>query len=103
MEADANLLEGLAHFKRGFEMRAADPDWHPLEEGVRQDVALGLRSGFGLPPRSVEFDHPSGTNRIDLWISSIRLAVEVKFHRPIRSGFNRPMTQQYGALLADCK
>jgi hypothetical protein len=99
---DANLREALIQFKRAFETRAADADWHPSEEGVRQELAAGLRSHLDLPPRSIEFDYPSGANRLDLWVTPMRLAVELKFHRPIRSGYNRPMTQQYGALLADC-
>jgi hypothetical protein len=29
--------------------------------------------------------------------------IEIKYHKPIPSGHNRPMTQQYGALLADAR
>lgn len=103
VEGDADLIEALARFKRAFETRAADPDWHPSEEGVRQDLAVALRSALGQPADSIQYEHPSGASRIDLWVAPSRLAIEVKFHRPIRSGHNRPLTQQYGALLADCR
>jgi hypothetical protein len=100
---DDRFVEGLARFEREFETKAADPDWHPSEESVRECLANGLRAGLDLPSRSISFERASGRGRIDLWIEMERLAVEVKFHRPIPSGYNRPMTQQFGALLADCR
>jgi hypothetical protein len=103
VQGDADLIETLARFKRAFETRAADPDWHPSEEGVREDLAVALRSALGQPTDSIHYEHPFGASRIDLWVAPSRQAIEVKFHRPIRSGHSRPLTQQYGALLADCQ
>lgn len=65
----------------------------PSEEGVRQDLAAALRSTLVLQADSVQYEHPTGGSRIDLWIDPSRLAIEVKFHRPIRSGHKRPVTQ----------
>ncbi len=102
MGDDATLTAALSQFKRDFETRAADAEWHPSEEAVRQDLAVALRSALNLPTGSIEYEHRVEAGWVDLWVPPLRLAIEVKFHRPIPSGYNRPMTQQYGELLGDC-
>lgn len=81
----AALVDALGCFKRAFESKAADPDWHMSEEGVRECLATGLRAALDLLPGAVAFERPPGSGRIDLWVEPMRLAIEVKFHRPIPS------------------
>ena len=81
-QEDADLIEALVGFRRAFETRGADPDWHPSEEGVCQDLAAGLRSALGPSADFVQYEHPTGASRIDLWVASSRLAIEVKLPPP---------------------
>jgi hypothetical protein len=101
---DTLLLDSLARFKRLFETKATEPSWHPSEEGVRECLATGLLEGLRVPTEALVYERLENNHqRTDLWIEGVRIALELKFHRPIQSGHTRPLTQQFGALLADCR
>jgi hypothetical protein len=99
---DPRLTAALDRFKRLVDTKAADPAWYRSEEGVRESLAAALREELELRPDEVVFECLSGAHRTDLWLRPLELALELKFHRAIQSGHTRPLTQQFGDLLADC-
>ena len=73
------------------------------EAEVRDLLTDFLRETLELGRGEVCIEQRIGGKLVDVWVEPIRLAVEIKYHRPIPSGRNRPMTQQFGALLADIR
>lgn len=73
------------------------------EAGVREVLAQAIRAALDFSAGEVEVESPAGRKRIDVWIHPTSTAIEVKFHRQIPSGHNRPMTVQYGQVLADIR
>jgi len=79
-------------------------DHTPINEGAIQDLlALAIGEAEDLEPSRIEIEAASGGKRIDIVVRPSAAGIEIKYHRPIPSGHNRPMTQQYGALLADAQ
>jgi hypothetical protein len=98
MNVDGLLVPCLEEFERLFESKAGDPDWYPSEDAARQCLVQGLRRGLG-GEAAIQSEHFVAGRRIDIWVESPPVATELKFHR----GSARPLTQQYGALLVDCR
>ena len=73
------------------------------EAAVRDLLAQCVRDTEGLSLAEVEVEASSGQKRIDIVVHPLAAGFEIKYHRPIPSGASRPMTQQYGALLADAR
>lgn len=73
------------------------------EAGVREVLARCCRDGLSLQAADVEVEAPWGLKRLDVRISEPKSVIELKYHRPIPSGKSRPMTMQYGQLLADVR
>ncbi len=74
-------------------------DETPRTESALQDLLADAIRESGEP--DVQFEAPSGSKRIDLLAGTA--GIEIKYHKPIPSGTNRPMTMQYGQLLADLR
>lgn len=75
----------------------------PNEAGIREVLAQSLREAQDGPPGDVEVEASFGRKRHDVLVHSERTAFEVKFHRDGIGGSNRPLTMQYGQLLADVR
>ncbi len=73
------------------------------EAGVREVLAQAAREAFSLRAGAVEVEAPWGRKRLDVRVHQPAIVFELKYHRPIASGRNRPMTAQYGQLLADVR
>lgn len=73
------------------------------EAAVRDLLAQAIRESEGIGLPDVEVEASSGRKRIDIVVHPSAAGLEIKYHRPIPSGRNRPMTQQYGALLGDVR
>ncbi len=73
------------------------------EAGVRETLAQTIRETLASPPGDVEVEASFGLKRHDVLIHSSRTAIELKFHRETPGGRNRPLTMQYGQLLADVR
>lgn len=86
-------------------MFAAEASEHlpASEAGVRDLLSAALRTALELDRAEVVVEARVGRKLLDIWVPSLRLAIEVKYHRRIPSGWNRPMTQQFGDLLADVR
>jgi hypothetical protein len=95
---DDLLVPCLKEFQRLFESKAGDPDWYPSEDAARQCLVQGLRQGLG-GQAAIQSEHFVTGRRIDIWVEAPPVATELKFHR----GSGRPLTQQFGALLVDCR
>lgn len=97
-----SLDVGLDAFAEQFRAQLDAAGAPASEHGIHFCLALGFQAAFNLALGTVVFEAPDHGNRIDLvFRSPLDLAVEVKYHRPIPSGRNRPFTQHYGQLLAD--
>ncbi len=73
------------------------------EAAIRDLLAQSIRETENLSLAQVEVEVSSGRKRIDIVVHPSSAGIEIKYHRQIPSGRNRPMTQQYGALLADAR
>ena len=73
------------------------------EASIQGLLAETIREVEDLPHNQVEIEASSGSKRLDILVRTSAAGIEIKYHRPIPSGTNRPMTQQYGALLADAR
>lgn len=70
-------------------------DHTPINEGAIQDLlALAIGEAEDLEPSRIEIEAASGGKRIDIVVRPSAAGIEIKYHRPIPSGHNRPMTQQ---------
>jgi hypothetical protein len=59
-----------------------------------------LMTQLDLPPTDVVLERRIvGGGLLDLWVEPLGLAIELKFHR----GVGRPLTAQFGDILADLK
>ena len=68
-------------------------DQTPSNEGAIQDLlAQAIREAEDLEPSEVEIEAASGRKRIDIVVRPFAAGIEIKYHRPIPSGHNRPMT-----------
>lgn len=101
MPEQMNLSRGLDAFAEQFAAQIANAGPPSSEHAVHFCLALGLQAAYNLAPGAVVFEWPRGTKRIDLWVPPLDLAIEVKYRRPIPSGYNSPATQLFGQLLAD--
>ncbi|MCC6178142.1 MAG: hypothetical protein IT305_22800 [Chloroflexi bacterium] len=95
------LQVGLDAFAEHFraQMDFAGPPVH--EHSVHFCLAWSFQSVYQWPLGAIVFEHPAGKQQTDIWIAPLNLAIEIKYHRSIPSGHNRPHTQQFGSLLAD--
>ncbi len=75
-------------------------DHTPTSDRLSNLLAGAIREVEELSPVEVEVEASSGSKRIDIVVHPSSTGIEIKYHRPTPSGHNRPMTQQYGALLA---
>lgn len=66
-------------------------------------IAQALRDMIPLDSHQVIREYPLDGKRVDIWVPAYACAIEVKFHREVRSGANRPLTMQFGQLLADIR
>ncbi|MEK7252561.1 MAG: hypothetical protein AAB198_04860 [Actinomycetota bacterium] len=66
-------------------------------------IAQAFRDTVPLDPHQVVREYPLDGKRVDIWVAAHACAVEAKFHREVRSGVNRPLTMQFGQLLADIR
>jgi len=73
------------------------------EAGVREILAASFREAMALRPADVEVESALGRKRIDIWVAPVMAAIELKYFREIPSGANRPMTADFGSLLADLR
>ncbi len=74
------------------------------ERAVVQLLAQSILEGSSdLKMGDVVFESPSGSDFIDLLVRPHDLLMEVKYHRPIPSGRNRPLTAQFGEVLNDMR
>jgi hypothetical protein len=85
---------------------ALDTFGQRLEQSVspsdERAVVMQLAAALG-EQTTVEFEHPFPQGKVDLYVPAVDAAIEVKYHRPIPSGGNRPMTQDFGAVLNDIR
>lgn len=104
--------EGVAFFEGGYvdltdaliTFEAKLRDHLPSSEaGVREFLAQSIRETMTLRPEEVEVEASFGAKRHDIMIHPTEIGIELKYHRRIPSGRNRPMTAQYGQLLADVR
>ena len=73
------------------------------EAGIREVLAQSIRETLELGPGDVEVEAAYGRKRYDVLVHSSKTGIEVKFHRSVASGLHRPLTMQYGQLLADVR
>lgn len=66
------------------------------EAELRDGLADCLRANGG---ETVTVERPHGQKLVDVWVGERTWAAEVKYHRGAAGG--RPLTQEYGQLLAD--
>ena len=97
----AYLTRGLEAFAQQFLAQVNNAGPPSSEHAVHLCLALGFQAAYQLKPGAIVFEWPQATKRIDLWIPSLELAVEIKFRRPIPSRRALPSTQLFGQLLAD--
>lgn len=95
------LTSGLDAFAAQFQAQLAHDGVPSNENAIVLYLALGFQSAYALAPGAIIFERRITGGRIDLWVSPLELAVEVKFRRPIPSGKTLPATQLFGDLLAD--
>lgn len=73
------------------------------EAGVREILAQSLRYTLNYGVKEVEVEASFGFKRHDVLVHPAQTAIELKYHRSTASGTNRPLTMQYGQLLADVR
>jgi len=74
------------------------------ERAVVQMLAQAVMAApAGRDAREVLFEYPSGSEYIDIRVIPDDVLIEVKYHRPIPSGKNRPLTAQFGDILNDVR
>jgi hypothetical protein len=101
-ENDDVLSSALRLFWEYWDAQVAEAGMASSEHAVHFCLALALQATLSLNPGSIVFERPVGRKRVDLWLRPPSdIAFEVKFHREIPSGRNRPFTQHYGSMLAD--
>jgi hypothetical protein len=98
MTEHMDLIDSLSEFES--RLLAHVPS---SEAGLREVLAQSIRETLELAPGDVEVEAAYGIRRHDVLVHQSKTGVEVKFHRAIASGMNRPLTMQYGQLLADVR
>jgi len=74
------------------------------ERAVVQMLAQAVLAGAADDDaHEVFFEYPSGSEYIDMRVTPDDVLIEVKYHRPIPSGKNRPLTAQFGDILNDVR
>lgn len=73
----------------------------PTESDLCKLLVAAIRTAGMLPEESVSREYAAGSRWVDIWVVPSKTAIEVKYERPIPSGRNRPLTQQFGHLLSD--
>ncbi len=97
------LVLALDRMVSQFEERALQESPPMNEAGLQALLHHALAEAYGIAASSIipEWSGPSGI--YDLLIPEQQIVLELKYHRPIPSGHNRPMTAQFGDLLLDMR